>query len=171
MEASHLHHEYREIPPLWLVIWTAWSYFSSLMFQMGEEARCTKTFKKSHILPKKQGIDVVCCKVYFKRMLFLFSVLLTFAEISHQSDSWWWQSPWILESGVYLPLSRLGLPGWWEFTKIPLPAQLINDNLLIKMKISKSSDPMRSFPGAVLTSFFMYIFASVDLRWRNASTL
>lgn len=46
------------------------------MFQMGEEARCTKTsFKKRHTFPKKYGIDVAHCKTPFK-IMFLFSVLL-----------------------------------------------------------------------------------------------
>lgn len=36
-------------------------------------------------------------------MIFLFSVLLTFAEINHQSEPQRRQSSWMLESSVHLP--------------------------------------------------------------------
>lgn len=72
----------------------------SLMLQKGEEARCTKTSQRL-TLPQEFRIGAVCCKIPFEMMLFLFFVLLTSAEISHQSDSQG-QSPWILERGVYL---------------------------------------------------------------------
>lgn len=102
--------------------------------------------KKRHTLPRK---GIFCCKIPASIMILLFSVLLTFAQIGRQSESGrrFWKAVC-----VCLLVSRLD-----GSTKIYLPAQLTNYNLLTKWKQAK---PLTS--GAVGNFLF-----HVDLRhWK-----